>query len=418
MALSRSKARGITRTGGRAFYSSWFFFLKSALKEGVRVDQSVYRDWGSLEELKTISFNKWWEQTGRQLADAAQRRDAKVVSVSPSSVTIEFSLRMNSRLVKRTASSLFTKAKSAIGKNTFELEERRFDYKQFKIFEKSLMLESNTEYQGKTIEQKLNALSKVFAVQSEINKKTLDTLIRKALGFRLQARSTGDAALSRRAETYEARAESLREFIKLQDAKWTLSEKNELLSADSAAQKKYHRWKTAAKILTLNAAKGKFPSDGWNSDNLATQLRRREAELGVTLKSLDSHKGGATDYQSERRSLTSGKVRKSARNERLKQLGKGNRGIGRRMTSGAVAQFDRGLPPLTREQFFKREAARQEERKKTKLQSSAKTTPKKKASGAEVYKAMFKKKKRLKKMLELGKVDWSTGVRRQTTVDE
>jgi hypothetical protein len=103
---------------------------------------------------------------------------------------------MNSRLVKRTASSLFTKAKAAIGKNTFELEERRFDYKQFKIFEKTLMLESNAEYQGKTIEQKLNALSKVFADQSDINKKTLDTLIRKALDFRLQARSTGVDPLS------------------------------------------------------------------------------------------------------------------------------------------------------------------------------------------------------------------------------
>ncbi len=166
----------------------------------------------------------------------------------------------------------------------------------------------------------------------------------------------------------------------------------------------------------LNAAKGQFPSDGWNSDNLATQLRRREVELGVTLKSLDSHKGGANDYQSERRSLASGRVRKTARNERLKQLGKEDRGIGRRATSGAVVELDGGLPPLTREQFFKREAVRKEEKQKAKSQSSTLTAPKTKSSGAEVYKAMFKKKKRLKKMLELGKVDWSTGVRRKKTV--
>lgn len=403
--------------GGRAFYSSWFFFLKSALKEGVDIDQSVYRDWGSPDDIRALSFNRWWEQRGQQIADAAQQRDAKVVSVSPSSVTIEFSLRMNSRLVKSKASALFTKAKNSVGRDTFELEERRFDYKQFKIFEQTLILESKAEYQGKTIEQKLKALSKVFTDQSEKNKKTLNTLIRKALEFRVQAKSSADSTLAKRAAMYEDRAESLREFIKLQDARWTVAESSELLSADSAAQKKYHRWKTAAKILMLNAAKGKFPSDGWNSDNLATQLRRREEECGVTLKSLDSHKGGATDYQSERRALVSGKTRKTARNDRLRRLGKQDRGIGRRTGLGAAVELDRGLPALTREQVFKREAARKEAKQEAKTQSAKPRAPKNKSSGAEIYKAMFKKKKRLKKMIELGKVSWSKGTRRATTVD-
>lgn len=399
--------------GGRAFYSSWFFFLKSALREGVDIDQSVYRDWGSPDDIRALSFNKWWDQRGQQIADAAQQRDAKVVSVSPSSVTIEFSLRMNSRLVKSKASALFTKAKNSIGRDTFELEERRFDYKQFKIFEKTLILESNAEYQGKTIEQKLEALSKVFAVQGEKNKKTLETLIRKALEFRLQEKSSGDGILAKRAAKYEDRAESLREFIKVQDARWTLAEKNELLAANSAAQKKYHRWKTAAKILMLNAAKGKFPSDGWNSDNLATQLRRREEECGVTLKSLDSHKGGANAHQSERRSLISGNVRRTAQGERLRRLGKQDRGYKSRSLSGTDVDQGYGLSPLTRDQYFKREAIRKEAKQKAKVQSSKPMVSKKKLAGEGAYKAMFEKKMRLRKMLELGKVDWSMRSRRK-----
>lgn len=405
MATSRKKTRGITRMGGRAFYSSWFFFLKSALMEGVDIDQSFYRDWGSPDDIRTLSFNKWWAQTGRQIADAAQQRDAKVVSVSPSSVTIEFSLRMNSRLVKSKASALFTKAKNSVGRDTFELEEKRFDYKQFKIFEKILILESNSEYQGRTIEQKLQLLSKVFNDQSTKNKKTLETLIRKALEFRVQAKSSGEEMLAERAAKYEDRAESLREFIKVQDARWTLAEKKALLAADSAVQKKYHRWKTAAKILMLNAAKGKFPSDGWNSDNLATQLKRREEELGITLKSLDSHKGGANVHQSERRSLASGKTRKTERFERLRRLGKMDRGTSSRKGSVA-AQTDYGLSPLTRDQYFKREAV-QKEKRELKKKSRRSSVAKKKLAGDEVYKAMFERKKILKKMLELGKVDWS-----------
>jgi len=68
---------------------------------------------------------------------------------------------------------------------------------------------------------------------------------------------------------------------------------------------------------------------------------------------------------------------------------------------------------LTRDQYFKREAIRKEAKQKAKVQSSKPMVSKKKLAGEGAYKAMFEKKMRLRKMLELGKVDWSMRSRRK-----
>jgi len=45
----------------------WFRYLKAAQVMELPVDWVRYRDWGTPEEIQSLTFNAWWETTGRRL---------------------------------------------------------------------------------------------------------------------------------------------------------------------------------------------------------------------------------------------------------------------------------------------------------------------------------------------------------------
>lgn len=292
-------------TINRAFYASWFFFLKQALRQGLPVNESAYADWGSLDDVRKWTFNQWWERRGEHFARNRAVTNARLLSSDGKKVVIEFPLALNSRAVKASASAIFTKAKREIGAMHVAKRDRRFNYKTFKILEKMLEIELDQltkrtervvkdkhggQLQEISFAKKAMILSDLFIKQSEINKKTLETYRRKAKEYE----KNGDRKLLR---LYRERAASLSEFIRRQDTQWTQTERDELATVDPSLARKLSRWSLQARLLMLNAALGEFSGDDWYGQELGVKLRRKERTLGVGVNLVKRSKGGKNELQ-------------------------------------------------------------------------------------------------------------------------
>lgn len=295
-------------TINRAFYASWFFFLRQALRQGLPINESAYTDWGTLEELRRVSFNQWWERRGQELARERSASKARLISADGKKIVIEFPLSLNSRAVKASASSIFTDAKRRVGTSDGSQRDRRFNYKTFKILEKMLEIELDqlTKRSKRVVDQKHDGqtqhitfakkaviLSDLFTRQSDINKKTLETYRRKAK----ECESKGDRKSLKR---YRERAASLSEFIRRQDAQWTQTERDELTTVDPSLARKLSRWSLQARLLMLNAALGSFSGDDWYGKELGRKLRNKERALGIGVKLVNRSKGGRNKIQAFR----------------------------------------------------------------------------------------------------------------------
>ena len=45
----------------------WFRYLKAAHRMNLSVDWERYREWGTPQEIQSLTFNAWWEKTGKLL---------------------------------------------------------------------------------------------------------------------------------------------------------------------------------------------------------------------------------------------------------------------------------------------------------------------------------------------------------------
>lgn len=302
-------------TVNRAFYASWFFFLKQALRQGLPINESAYAEWGSLDNVRKWSFNQWWERLGEQMAHDRTVTKARLISADSKKIVVEFPLSLNSRVVKASASSIFTEAKRKVGTSSGLKRDRRFNYKTFKILEKMLEIELDQltkrtkrvideKHGGKlqqiSFAQKAVILSDLFTRQSDINKKTLETYRRRAKEFE----KSGDR---KSLQLYRERAASLSEFIRRQDAQWTQTERDELATVDPSLARKLSRWSLQARLLMLNAALGSFSGDDWYGRELGAKLRRKERSLGVGVKLVKRSKGGKNELQKFRDKKIRGK---------------------------------------------------------------------------------------------------------------
>lgn len=146
----------------RSFYSSWYYFLKEAIKSGIPINRAAYEHWGTPEELSSWSFNKWWTTRGQQIAAEASRREARVTKITRTAVTIEFPISMTSKAVRAQASAAVAKVRREMAAKALIPQEKRFNYKNFKILEKVLSLETSSAMTGATHAARNRALAEVF----------------------------------------------------------------------------------------------------------------------------------------------------------------------------------------------------------------------------------------------------------------
>ena len=289
----------------RSFYSSWYYFLKEAIKSGIPINRAAYEHWGTLEELASWSFNKWWNTRGQQIATDASRREARVIKVTRSAVTIEFPIVMTSKEVRAQASSAVAKVRREMSTKALIPREKRFNYKNFKILEKVLFLDMSATMSGSTHAARNRALAELFRKQGEVNKKRLLTLRQRAKEFDLIFRRDGRKEGQEKAALYRRRAGSLELWIKRQETQWKVLENEELLATDPSLQKKLYRWSTQAHILMFNAAAGEFTGDGWYGDSIAYRLRHLEKRRRSDSKVI-RNRGGNNAYQRARAKGSSG----------------------------------------------------------------------------------------------------------------
>lgn len=290
----------------RSFYSSWYYFLKEAIKSGIPINRAAYEHWGTPEELSSWSFNKWWTTRGQQIAAEASRREARVTKITRTAVTIEFPISMTSKAVRAQASAAVAKVRREMAAKALIPQEKRFNYKNFKILEKVLSLETSSAMTGATHAARNRALAEVFRKQGEVNKKRLLTLRQRAKEFDLIFRRDGRKEDQEKVALYRRRAGSLEQWIKRQESQWTVLENEELLATDPSLQKKLYRWSTQARILMLNAAAGEFTGDGWYGDRIGSTVARRMKRAGVIAKAGQRNKGGKNKYQKTRSQRSSG----------------------------------------------------------------------------------------------------------------
>jgi stalled ribosome alternative rescue factor ArfA len=286
----------------RMFYASWFFFLQQAIKAGIEVNSDAYREWGTLKELRSITFYRWWSTRGEQIARRHTETLAKVLDVNSSGVTIHFPFSLNSRQVKAAASALVTKSRES-AQVKVRAQTKGFDYKQFKLFEKVLELELDMKSDGLTYAKKAALLSDLFKKRSEVNKKALGTYRQRATDFETLWKRDGKAIDRKTMEMYRRRAASLSEFIRQRESEWGTTEQNELVGADSAMVKKMWRWGAQAKMLMLNAAEGQFVGEGWYGERIGEQLKVKEGKFSKKAASVKRNAGGNNAVQQFRRKL-------------------------------------------------------------------------------------------------------------------
>lgn len=291
----------------RSFYYSWYYFLKEAIKSGIPINRAAYEHWGTPEELSSWSFNKWWTTRGQQIAAEASRREARVTKITRTAVTIEFPISMTSKAVRAQASAAVAKVRREMAAKALIPQEKRFNYKNFKILEEVLFIDNDKTMAGLTHAARHRALANVFKERGRINAKRLLTLREKAKEFDTNFRRDGQREDQRKAALYRRRAGSLSQWIKRQESQWTVLENEDLLATDPSLQKKLYRWSTQARILMFNAAAGEFTGDGWYGDRIGSTVARRMKRAGVIAKAGQRNKGGKNKYQKTRSQRSSGK---------------------------------------------------------------------------------------------------------------
>lgn len=244
----------------------WFNMLKMAIQHGLPINDEFYREWGTREELASLTFNQWWKQRGKQLfLDAVPK--VSMVEASEEAVVIRIPASLNSVQVKKQVSALIAQQRE-----TKRLKQKAplsfvgdVDYRRLRQYERYLKIELDPRNAGKTIEQKTELLRNDYRkTKARMDKQ------RKTLRERGNS-SAAKKFLVRELDAFGSEAQ-IRKGI---DAK------------------KVSRWRLSGKLLLLNAAEGQFPGKDYYGARLAERLRTRLARLGLKdIGSVVRNKGG------------------------------------------------------------------------------------------------------------------------------
>lgn len=234
----------------------WFRYLQLAIKAGLPVRYDLYSDWGTPEELASVSFNKWWKERGKTL-------------FTPAPAAVE--------LIKKTSDAIIVSIPLGLKRQQAFLQLGR------------LLTES----------QEVGALANSlrYAPSGRVNTDAL-TRYQRMLEIDLDKRRRGQAfktklaALQERYEKNLARLEKQKKTMKAKGAsgsqigKFKLPKMAKLKGKERDTKKEYqtpdlrvaHRWLTQGKLVMKNVADGTFPGDGYYQ-------RKGEASLGKKLRS-------------------------------------------------------------------------------------------------------------------------------------
>jgi len=232
----------------------WYGLLKLAIRQGVPINVSFYKSWGTNQELAALSFNKWWKERGRALFENAIPV-VSIVDTTEEAVTVRIPTSLNAGQVKKQVSAVMTRHR---GTKRIKIKAPLgfvgdVNYKRLKQYERYLEIEFDAKNNGKTIEEKTEALRNVYRkikTKLEKQKRTMQ--------------AAGKAQISKK--------------LVFRDPDSFGSESQIRKGIDA---KKVSRWRLSGTILVLNVAEGEFPGKGYYGAKLAKKLRERLDEVGI-----------------------------------------------------------------------------------------------------------------------------------------
>ena len=169
----------------KATVKLWFRFLKAAQRKQLPIDGIHYRDWGTLDDIKHLTFDAWWKSTGTKLfprePELTVSNDGDVVVLSiPKRFTAE-EVRKAMKLVTPYLDR--TRRKSA-GKWVPDGVVR---YEEFAIYLRLLEIQLASAHLNKPMKQKLALLEQEYArIRSKTEKRneTMAANKGKSKGFK------------------------------------------------------------------------------------------------------------------------------------------------------------------------------------------------------------------------------------------
>jgi hypothetical protein len=141
----------------------WFGLLKLAIRQGVPINVSFYKSWGTNQELAVLSFNKWWKERGRALFENAIPV-VSIVDATDEAVTVRIPTSLNAGQLKRQVSAVMTRHR---GTKRIKIKAPLgfvgdVNYKRLKQYERYLEIEFDARNVGKTIEEKTELLREKY----------------------------------------------------------------------------------------------------------------------------------------------------------------------------------------------------------------------------------------------------------------
>lgn len=245
MATKREKPlQGVARV--------WFRYLQLAVIAKETIAWERYAQWGTPEELETLSFNKWWKLRGADLF-TPKPSEIELIDDSGDAIVVSIPLTLTRDQVFSQLSELLAQHSSqrSSASSLAFAPTGRVNTDALMRYQRMLEIDLNPKTAGQPFKKKLSALQERYAKNEARLKKQQATMRAKGSRKRLN-------------------------LPKLDKLKGREKESKQVYVFTD--ERVAHRWLTQAKIIMKNVASGQFPGEGYYQ-------RKGEASLGTKLKS-------------------------------------------------------------------------------------------------------------------------------------
>jgi hypothetical protein len=117
----------------------WFDYLKLADRLGEKVDWEFYKEWGTAEEIRSLSFNKWWNTKGKALLTV--EKTMEVVGTDDQYVIVRIPLSWDVRKIRDNLGVVTKHLRKDLRKGLSKYEVTgRYSYPDFVSYKRMLEL--------------------------------------------------------------------------------------------------------------------------------------------------------------------------------------------------------------------------------------------------------------------------------------
>jgi len=234
----------------------WFRYLQLAIRAGEPIAWEKYEQWGTPDELSTLSFNRWWNLRGATLFTPAPK-EVKFIELKHDMVVVAVPVGLKRDQIFPQIGNILNQH-SPVGslKNSLPFAATgRVNTDALTRYQRMLEIELDPKMHGEPFKKKLDALLNRY-------RRNEARLTKQRVTMQAKGKRTGNVNLPKTGKLQGKERDT----------------KNENVFPDVRGA---HRWLAQAKIVMRNVAAGSFPGDAYYQ-------RKGKPSLGKTLRSKGS----------------------------------------------------------------------------------------------------------------------------------